>query len=176
MLTIFWGPRNRLFCVSLWVCLNQPITASCSLLSVGEFGDYDPNDHPTGYLDDFPLLDDEVLTTSNVQMISNGSWTSFDCVCVFFCHAFRTLTSLIKFIDFTSKQSKEWTWCNQWPVKIQLLSTGHHLFLWLSSLFAFWYCVVRLLLKNGEGVSDDFTSVCVHAVFPGVKPTLLLSR
>ena len=58
-------PKNKLLC-TLWVCLNPPITAFCSnSIFIGEFGDYDPSDHPPGYLDDFPLLDDEVLTTSN---------------------------------------------------------------------------------------------------------------
>ena len=30
-----------------------------SLIVQGEAGDYDPVDHPTGYLDDFPSLEDK---------------------------------------------------------------------------------------------------------------------
>ena len=32
----------------------------CVCVCVGEFGDYDPSEHGTDYLDDFPLLENSV--------------------------------------------------------------------------------------------------------------------
>ena len=61
-------------------CSEETLGVLNSLVVQGEAGDYDPVDHPEGYLDDFPQLEDKLpeFKTKVTELHQRNRYVTFN--------------------------------------------------------------------------------------------------